>query len=153
MLRMKVNGATRDVDAPPLARLLDVIRGPLGLGGTREGCADGDCGACTVLLDGDPVNSCLVAAGQCDGHELTTVEGLGHRAGALARYFSDACDVCAAGMLVMAEVLLRDNHAPTEVEVREAIAGNRCRCNGHERMVGAILQAATEMNASHEGDA
>jgi len=149
MLRMTVNGVAREVEAPPLARLLDVLRGPMGLTGTKEGCGEGECGACSVLLDGVPVNSCLVAAGQCEGHALTTVEGLHDPSGALStlqRCFVDdggaQCGICTPGMLVAADALLRANRNPTEDQVRDAIAGNICRCTGYQRIVDAILHAA-----------
>ena len=146
---MIVNGVPSDVDAPPLARLLDVLRGPMGLTGTKEGCGEGECGACTVLLDGVPVNSCLVAAGQCEGGQLTTVEGLHDPNGALStlqRCFVEdggaQCGICTPGMLVAAEALLRSNRDPSEEQVRDAIAGNICRCTGYQRIVDAILHAA-----------
>ena len=147
-IRLTVNGAARDVDAPPMARLLDVLRGPMGLTGTKEGCGEGECGACTVLLDGVPVNSCLVAAGQCDGHDVVTVEGLSTDGSlsALQRCFVEhggaQCGICTPGMLVAAEALLRENRSPTEADVRDAIAGNLCRCTGYQRIVDAILEAA-----------
>lgn len=147
-IRLTVNGAARDVDAPAMARLLDVLRGPMGLTGTKEGCGEGECGACTVLLDGVPVNSCLVAAGQCDGHEIVTVEGISNDGSlsALQRCFVEhggaQCGICTPGMLVAAEALLRENRSPTEADVRDAIAGNLCRCTGYQRIVDAILEAA-----------
>jgi len=149
MLRMTVNGGVREVEAPPLARLLDVLRGPMGLTGTKEGCGEGECGACTVLLDGEPVNACLVAAGQCQGHEVMTVEGIHDPGGTLSTlqrcFIEDGgaqCGICTPGMLVAAEALLRANGHPTEDQVRDAIAGNICRCTGYQRIVDAILHAA-----------
>ncbi len=148
MIRLRVNGAPREVDAPPLARLLDVLRGPLALTGTKEGCGEGECGACSVLLDGVPVNSCLVAAGQCEGREVTTVEGLATGAALtpLQRCFIEhggaQCGICTPGMLVAADALLRDNPSPTAEDVREAIAGNLCRCTGYQRIVDAVLRSA-----------
>jgi aerobic-type carbon monoxide dehydrogenase small subunit (CoxS/CutS family) len=120
----------------------------MGLTGTKEGCGEGECGACTVLLDGVPVNSCLVAAGQCDGHEIVTVEGISNDGSlsALQRCFVEhggaQCGICTPGMLVAAEALLRENRSPTEADVRDAIAGNLCRCTGYQRIVDAILEAA-----------
>jgi carbon-monoxide dehydrogenase small subunit len=152
MIRFTVNGKAIEVDAPPLARLLDVLRGPLGLTGTKEGCGEGECGACTVLIDGLPVNSCLVAAAQCDGATLVTVEGLslGEALSPLQRCFVEdggaQCGICTPGMLVAAEALLRANRNPTENDVRDAIAGNLCRCTGYQRIVDAILRAATLAN-------
>ncbi len=155
MLRMTVNGGVREVEAPPLARLLDVLRGPMGLTGTKEGCGEGECGACSVLLDGVPVNACLVAAGQCEGREVVTVEGLHDPVSSggegslstLQRCFVEdggaQCGICTPGMLIAAEALLRDNRHPSEDDVRDAIAGNICRCTGYQRIVDAILHAAT----------
>ncbi len=148
MIRVTINGRAREIDAPPLARLLDVLRVTLNLTGTKEGCGEGECGACTVLLDGDPVNSCLVAIGQCDGREILTVEGLAKddELGVLQRCFVESggaqCGICTPGMLLSAEALLRDNARPTDDEVRDAIAGNLCRCTGYQRIVDAIQDAA-----------
>ncbi len=153
MMKLTVNGTEREVEAPPLARLLDVLRGPMGLTGTKEGCGEGECGACSVLLDGVPVNSCLVAAGQCVGREIVTVEGLklGEALTPLQRCFIEhggaQCGICTPGMLVAAESLLRSNPRPTEGEVRDAIAGNLCRCTGYQRIVDAILDAASTLPA------
>ncbi len=152
-IKMTVNGAPAEVSAPPMSRLLDVLRGPLGLTGTKEGCGEGECGACSVLLDGLPVNSCLVAAGQCEGRTVTTVEGLGLKdeLSALQRCFIEdggaQCGICTPGMLVAAESLLRSNKNPTDAEVRDAIAGNLCRCTGYQRIIDAILHAAVRLRA------
>jgi carbon-monoxide dehydrogenase small subunit len=148
MIRLTVNGRSVDVSASPLARLLDVLRLSVGLTGTKEGCGEGECGACTVLLDGLPVNSCLVAAGQCVGREIVTVEGLaaGDDLSPLQRCFVDAgaaqCGICTPGMLLSAEALLRDNPRPMDEEIRDAIAGNLCRCTGYQRIVDAISETA-----------
>ena len=143
-----VNGSARAVDLPPLTRLLDALRGPLGLPGTKEGCGEGECGACTVLLDGEPVNACLVGVGQCEGRTITTVEGLGdatHLA-PLQRCFIDhggaQCGICTPGMLVAAEALLARRPDPSEGEIREALAGNLCRCTGYQRIVESVRLAA-----------
>ena len=152
-IKMTVNGAPAEVSAPPMSRLLDVLRGPLGLTGTKEGCGEGECGACSVLLDGLPVNSCLVAAGQCEGRTVTTVEGLGLKdeLSPLQRCFIEdggaQCGICTPGMLVAAESLLRSNKNPTEADVRDAIAGNLCRCTGYQRIIDAILHAAARLRA------
>jgi carbon-monoxide dehydrogenase small subunit len=154
VIRLTVNGRLYQVDAPPLARLLDVLRVPLGLTGTKEGCGEGECGACTVLLDGVPVNSCLVAAGQCVGRELVTIEGLavGEDMSLLQKCFVESggaqCGICTPGMLLSAEALLRDNPRPAEDEIRDAIAGNLCRCTGYQRIVDAIADAATKRATS-----
>jgi len=146
-VKLQVNGVMHEVEASPTARLLDVLRGPLGLTGTKEGCGEGECGSCTILLDGLPVNACLVLAGQAEGAEILTVEGLA--AGQLAplqQCFVDdggaQCGICTPGMLIAAEALLRRNKAPDDAEIREAIAGNICRCTGYQRIVDAIKHAA-----------
>jgi carbon-monoxide dehydrogenase small subunit len=151
-----LNGTPCDVDLPPLTRLLDALRGPLALTGTKEGCGEGECGACTVLLDGEPVNACLVAVGQCEGRTITTVEGLGaiDHLSPLQRCFIEdggaQCGICTPGMLIAAEALLARRPNPTEAEIREAIAGNLCRCTGYQRIVESI-QAAARIRA--EGNA
>ena len=148
MIRLSINGRSYEVKSSPLARLLDVLRVELELTGTKEGCGEGECGACTVLLDGEPVNSCLVAVGQCEGRELLTVEGLAgeEHLSDLQQCFVDAggaqCGICTPGMLIAAEALLRDNPRPNDDEVRDAIAGNLCRCTGYQRIVDAIVDAA-----------
>lgn len=145
---MQLNGEWRSIDSPPLVRLLDALRGPLGLTGTKEGCGEGECGSCTVLLDGDPVNACLVAIGQCDGRRVTTVEGLGsaaHLSPLQEAFVTDGgaqCGICTPGMLLSAEALLERNIAPTDDEIREAVAGNICRCTGYQRIVESIQIAA-----------
>jgi carbon-monoxide dehydrogenase small subunit len=150
---LTVNGSLLTLEAPPAARLLDVLRERLGLTGTKEGCGEGECGACTVLLDGVPVNSCLVALGQCDGREVTTVEGLGSAAHltplqeAMVTEGGAQCGICTPGMLLSAEALLRERPRPTEPEIREAIAGNVCRCTGYQRIVNAVSEAAKKREA------
>ena len=152
-VRLKLNGGTREVEAPPLARLLDVLRGPLGLTGTKEGCGEGECGACTVLLDGEPVNSCLVAVGQCDGRTVVTVEGLGAPESlsplqeAFAGEGGAQCGICTPGMLLSAQALLARTAQPTEGEIREAVAGNVCRCTGYARIVESVKAAAARSAA------
>lgn len=150
---LTVNGSLVTLEAPPAARLLDVLRERLGLTGTKEGCGEGECGACTVLLDGVPVNSCLVALGQCAGREVTTVEGLGDAAHltplqeAMVTEGGAQCGICTPGMLLSAEALLRERPRPTEGEIREAIAGNVCRCTGYQRIVNAVTEAAKRREA------
>lgn len=147
-IRLTINHVARELDAPPLTRLLDALRGPLGLTGTKEGCGEGECGSCTVLLDGEPVNACLVPVGQCDGRAILTVEGLGEAAhlSPLQRCFIDEagtqCGICTPGMLLSAEALLRERPSPSEPEIREALAGNLCRCTGYQRIVESVLAAA-----------
>lgn len=152
-----VNGRSRTVDAPPLARLLDILRGPLGLTGTKEGCGEGECGSCTVLLDGVPVNACLVVAGQCDGRKILTVEGLSakHALSDLQDAFvkdgGAQCGICTPGILMAAHALLASNPQPGEGEIRESIAGNICRCTGYQRIVESIRHAAKEQAAREPG--
>ena len=145
---LKVNGSSAELDAPPLMRLLDALRGPLGLTGTKEGCGEGECGSCTVLLDGEPVNACLVAIGQCEGRRVMTVEGLASN-GTLTPlqscFVSEGgaqCGICTPGMLVSAQALLAREKDPGDAAIREAIAGNVCRCTGYQRIVESIRQAA-----------
>ncbi len=148
MVRLHINGQASEVAAHPMTRLLDALRGPMGLTGTKEGCGEGECGACSVLLDGVPVNACLVALGQCEGKEVTTVEGLAGAEGLapLQDCFVKAggaqCGICTPGMLIAAESLLRKNGSPSADDVRDAIAGNLCRCTGYQKIVDAVLQAA-----------
>jgi carbon-monoxide dehydrogenase small subunit len=156
---LKVNGVQRHVDLAPLARLLDALRGPLGLTGAKEGCGEGECGTCAVLLDGVPVNSCLVPIGQCDGREVTTVEGLGaieHLAplqACMAEHGGAQCGICTPGMLIAAEALLRRNPDPTATDVRTAISSNLCRCTGYERIVQSVLHAAYDLRSADKGAA
>jgi carbon-monoxide dehydrogenase small subunit/xanthine dehydrogenase small subunit len=139
-MRMTVNGRETTVAAHPLARLLDVLREELGLTGTKEGCGEGECGACTVLVDGLPVNACLLPVCQVEGARVVTVEGLRDRA--LAEAFvtegGAQCGICTPGMLVAASVLPPD---ATIDEVRDRLAGNLCRCTGYEGIYRAIETA------------
>jgi aerobic carbon-monoxide dehydrogenase small subunit len=149
-LRMTVNGKAHQVRVPAMKRLLDVLRQDLGLTGTKEGCGEGECGACTVLLGGRSVNSCLVPAVQADGLLVVTVEGLakGKKLTALQQAMVDMggaqCGICTPGILVSASELLAKSRGrvPSEDEVREAIAGNLCRCTGYQKIVDAVRAAA-----------
>jgi len=147
-ISLVINGTPREIDVPPLLRLLDALRGPLELTGTKEGCAEGECGSCTVLLDGEPVNACLVPIGQCDGRAVTTVEGLGAAAhlSPLQRCFIDEggaqCGICTPGMLIAAEALLRTTPDPSDEQIREGLAGNLCRCTGYQRIIESVRAAA-----------
>jgi xanthine dehydrogenase small subunit len=146
---LTVNGASVEVEVSGGARLLDVLRIELGLTGTKEGCGEGECGACTVLLDGEPVNSCLVPVGQVEGRRVTTVEGLARDArldpvqAAFVESGGVQCGICTPGFLMSARALLDSRAAPTDAAVREAIAGNLCRCTGYVRIVDAIIAAAS----------
>lgn len=147
-LEVLVNGDPYRREIAPAATLLDVLRDDLGLTGTKWGCMTGDCGACTVLVDGEPIVSCLQLAQQVNGREITTVEGLGHGGdlgdlqAAFVRNGAAQCGFCTPGMIVAAEALLRHNQAPTEPEVREALAGNLCRCTGYNKIIDAVLEVA-----------
>jgi len=155
-LRFTVNGRARRVTVPPMKRLLDVLREDCGLPGSKEGCGEGECGACSVLLNGEPVNSCLVAAGQCEGAKIVTVEGLakGARLSALQRAFVEMggaqCGICTPGMLVTSYALIQAarGRMPGEDEVREALAGNLCRCTGYQKIVDAVRAAAGQRRAA-----
>ena len=147
-LRLTVNGARRTAEAPPMKRLLDVLRDDLRLTGTKEGCGEGECGACAVLFDGEIVNSCLVAACQAEGAEITTVEGLEADDGELhpiQRAFWEKggaqCGICTPGMLIASAALLAANPRPRESEIREGLAGNLCRCTGYVKIVEAVAAA------------
>jgi aerobic carbon-monoxide dehydrogenase small subunit len=139
-----VNGQPAEVEGHPMERLLDVLRQQLGLTGTKEGCGEGECGACTVLLDGEPVLSCLVPLLQCAGRRVETIEGI---AAGPARSFLDRfvatggvqCGACTPGIVVTAWALLQRTPAPTEEQVREALAGNLCRCTGYEGILRAFV--------------
>jgi carbon-monoxide dehydrogenase small subunit len=149
-IRMTLNGAPKSVSAPPMKRLLDVLRDECGLTGTKEGCGEGECGACTVLLDGAPVNACLVPAVHADGAKVVTVEGLatGGRLGVLQRAFvaggAAQCGMCTPGMLVTSAALLASvkGRVPDDEEVRRALAGTLCRCTGYQKIVDAVRAAA-----------
>ncbi|HYM82071.1 MAG TPA: (2Fe-2S)-binding protein [Candidatus Limnocylindria bacterium] len=149
LLSLTVNGQRRRLRVPPMKRLLDVLRQDCQLTGTKEGCGEGECGACTVLLDGRTVNSCLIPAVQADGARVLTVEGLARRRlTALQQAFVDSggaqCGICTPGMLLSAYELLRrrPGRVPTDPEVREALAGNLCRCTGYQKIVDAVQAAA-----------
>ena len=143
-----VNGITREVESPPMKRLLDVLREDLRLTGTKEGCGEGECGACSVLVDGEVINSCLVPVCQVQGSAILTVEGLARdgRLDPLQQAFLECggaqCGICTPGMLIAARALLDENAGPTRDEIAEAIAGNLCRCTGYVRIIDAIEQAA-----------
>jgi carbon-monoxide dehydrogenase small subunit len=143
-----VNGTAYPVAVEPDRSLLSTLRQELGLTGSKEGCDDSECGACMVLIDGKPVNSCSFLALQADGREITTVEGLseGSELAPLQQAFLNAggvqCGFCTPGMLISATALLRENPAPTEDEVRIALSGNLCRCTGYQKIVTAVMTTA-----------
>ncbi|MFI5254237.1 MAG: (2Fe-2S)-binding protein [Candidatus Limnocylindrales bacterium] len=150
--RFLLNGGSVEVDVPGMRRLLDVLRQDLGLTGTKEGCGEGECGACSVLVDGMIVDACLVPVCQVDGHVVLTVEGLAPvgAAGPLLSTLQQAfletggaqCGICTPGMLMAARAYLDHGGGPDEDAIREAIAGNLCRCTGYTKIVEAIAQAA-----------
>jgi carbon-monoxide dehydrogenase small subunit len=143
-VKLFVNGVERAVEVHGLKRLLDVLREDLGLTGTKEGCGEGECGACAVLLDGELINSCLIAAAQVDGAHVTTVEGipLGALQKGLVAMGGTQCGICTPGMVVAAHCFLESGAEPSGANVREAIAGNLCRCTGYSKIVSAIQAAA-----------
>ena len=147
-VRLRVNGQPYEVTVEARRSLADALREDLGLTGTHVGCEHGVCGACTVLLDGEPVRSCLLLAVQCEGAELTTVEGLaaGEALHPLQQAFWEhhglQCGFCTPGILLTVKAFLEENPAPTEAEIREAIAGNLCRCTGYQFIVDAVRAAA-----------
>ena len=155
-LSIEVNGETREVEASPWKRLLDVLRDDLRLTGTKEGCGEGECGACTVMLDGETVNSCLVAAGQCHGRKVTTVEGLARGdvlhavQKALVACGGAQCGICTPGIAVCAAnvidrgIVKGNDDASARAQVRELLAGNICRCTGYQLIVDAVIAAAKE---------
>ncbi len=148
VIELRINGEVREVVVEPRTTLLHVLREDLGLTGAKEGCNVGDCGACTVLMDGRPVSSCLTLAIEAQGKEILTIEGLDQegRLHPLQQAFIDhyavQCGFCTPGMILSAKSLLDRNPRPTEEEVREAISGNLCRCTGYVKIVEAILAAA-----------
>ena len=149
-LHLTVNGEPRQVLAEPYYSLLDTLRDELRLTGTKKGCDEGDCGACTVLLNGVPVTSCLVLAHSAHDAKVTTVEGLATREGlhpvqqAFAEYGGLQCGFCTPGLIMSAVGLLEKNANPTEEEVKYAIGGNLCRCTGYTKVVQAIMAAAEQ---------
>ena len=148
ILELKVNGELRTVLAEPHRTLLEILRQELGLTGAKEGCDVGDCGACTVLIDGEPLLSCLTLAVEVQGREITTIEGLAQNGQlhplqrAFVNHGAVQCGFCSPGVILSAKALLDANPRPTEDEVREAIGGNLCRCTGYVKIVEAVLAAS-----------
>lgn len=156
-VRLTVNGRERELTVEPHERLIDVLRGRLGLTGAKLGCGEGECGACTVIMDGKAVLSCLILAVQADGCEIVTIEGLaagGSETGlhplqkAFIAEAAIQCGYCTPGMILTAKALLDRDPDPTLDSVKRAIAGNLCRCTGYDKPVKAILAAAAEMRAA-----
>ncbi len=157
-IRMTVNGIEREVQVPPMKRLLDVLREDLRLTGTKEGCGEGECGSCSVRMDGELVNSCLVPVLQAQGSRVETVEGLQRDGGlhplqqAFLACGGAQCGICTPGMLMAASHLLERNPHPTMAEIREGLAGNLCRCTGFVRIFESVIAAASRPEqATHAG--
>ncbi len=151
VITLKVNGLDREIMIEGRTLLIDALRDALRLTGTKHGCGEGDCGACTVLVDGVPVNSCLVLAAEAVGSQILTIEGVadGNDLHPLQQAFVDKgaiqCGFCTPGMVLTSLAFLMENPEPTEEEVRVAISGNLCRCTGYQKIVEAVLDAAERM--------
>jgi len=158
-IRLKVNGAWREVETRPDRLLLDLLREELGLTGTKKGCAEGACGACTVIMNGRPVLSCLIPALKANGAEMITIEGLAEegRLHPLQQAFLEEgavqCGYCTPGMLLSAKALLDENPEPSIEDVKRAISGNLCRCTGYTKIVRAVRAAAEAMRGRDPGEA
>jgi len=146
-INFKVNGEERSVEGFPMARLLDVLREQLHLTGTKEGCGEGECGACTVIIDGQIVNSCLVPLAQVNGAEITTIEGVARNGElhavqqAFIEHGGAQCGICTPGMVLAAVDLLKRNPEPNENEIRNGLAGNLCRCTGYMKIFESVVRA------------
>lgn len=157
LITLTVNGDPFEVAVRADTRLLDVIRDDLQLTGTKEGCGEGECGACTVIMNGMPVNACLVLAPQADGADVLTIEGLlvDGTMSVLQRRFLEKgavqCGFCSPGMIMTAKALLDDNPTPTEQDVRDALSGNLCRCTGYQKIVDAVLETAAALSTEDAG--
>jgi aerobic-type carbon monoxide dehydrogenase small subunit (CoxS/CutS family) len=156
IVRLRVNGDAREVGAPSHFTLLETLRYVLGLTGSKQGCDKGDCGACTVLLDGRPTLSCLTPVWEAEGHEVVTVEGLASGPGlhplqdAFDVHGAAQCGFCTPGILCSAAALLEMTDSPTRHQIREALAGNLCRCTGYTKIYEAVEDAAERMQATRE---
>ena len=157
VIRATINGEARELAVEPYRSLLDVLRNEAGLTGTKKGCDVGDCGACTVILDGQPVNSCLVLGVEVTGCRIQTIEGLQPAPDRLhplqenfIKYGGAQCGFCTPGVLMMAKALLDENPDPTEGEIRFGLAGNICRCTGYTRIVEAIQATARELGGKRD---
>lgn len=155
---LSVNGTVMSLTVPTHMTLLELLRERLDLTGAKPGCEQGDCGACVVLLDGKPVNSCLVLAAQASGHEIRTVEGLQGEEGlhplqeAFAEEWALQCGYCTPGFLMSAVALLDSNPNPTVDEIRESISGNLCRCTGYQPIIRAVQKAAVSLGSGESGE-
>jgi len=150
-INVRVNGESKSIDVPPMKRLLDVIREDLHLTGTKEGCGEGECGACAVLLNGELVNSCLVPALQASGATLCTIEGVSHEGQLhpIQQCFLEKggaqCGICTPGMILATQHLLNKYPNPTMEQIQEGLAGNLCRCTGYMRIFESVQQAAEQL--------
>jgi carbon-monoxide dehydrogenase small subunit len=156
-IELEVNGMAVRAEVQPGARLIDLLRRELRLTGTKEGCGEGECGACTVLVDGRAVNACLFPALEAEGRRVTTIEGLAGPGGALSpiqRAFVERggiqCGFCSPGMILSAKALLDANPDPSEREIREGLVGNLCRCTGYAQIVESVRHAAVLLRAERE---
>lgn len=151
MLKFIVNGKMKEIEVDPATRLLDLLRDKFNFTGTKEGCGEGECGACTVIIDGLAVNACLVLAGQAVGKEITTIEGLNINGeldrlqNAFVQAGAVQCGFCTPGMIMSAKALLDKNPHPTVEEIKVGMSGNLCRCTGYKKIVDAVLYAAREV--------
>ena len=149
-ITLKINGQVEQVEVPPNLTLLHLLREHFALTGTKNGCEAGECGACTVLMDGAAVNSCMVLVVECDGAEVMTIEGLTaigavkHLQEAFIKHNAIQCGFCTPGMLITAHAFLQRHSHPTAAQVREALVGNLCRCTGYDRIIQAVLDAAQD---------
>jgi aerobic carbon-monoxide dehydrogenase small subunit len=158
-IRFTVNGKPSGVNAPPMKRLLDVLREDLHLTGAKEGCGEGECGSCSVRMNGELVNSCLIPVLQAEGAQIQTVEGLAPQfeSGGMLHPLQEAflscggaqCGICTPGMLMAAAQLIERNAHPSLAEIREGLAGNLCRCTGFARIFESVLVAASQASSSH----
>jgi len=152
-IMLKINGEFEQVDVPANITLLQMLRDTLARTGTKNGCMAGECGACTVLVNGDPVNSCMVLAVECDGAEITTVEGLAQNGvldpiqSTIINQGGVQCGFCTPGILISSRALLDRNPDPTDDEIRDALVGNLCRCTGYLRIIDAVKDAAERQRA------
>jgi carbon-monoxide dehydrogenase small subunit len=151
LITLHVNGESYELAVEPQATLLDVLREHLGMTGTKEACGTGECGSCTVLLDGKPILSCLTLALDCQGREIITIEGLakGEELSPVQQAFQDCgaiqCGFCTPGMVLSTTALLDNNPHPTEAEIRKALEGNLCRCTGYNKIIEAVNMAVERM--------
>ena len=154
-ITLTVNGEAEQAAVPSNKTLMGMLREDLGLTGTKNGCSAGECGACTVMINGEPVNSCMILAVECDGAEILTVEGLAHDGQlhpvqeAIIEAGGVQCGFCTPGILIASRALLDRNPDPSEDEIREALVGNLCRCTGYVRIIDAVKEAARMMEVPH----